>query len=107
MKFKYGVSQGRLSSIIGYKIHEFPEKYWQSEIVKAKKLDFKSIKWTLDYKNLKNPKKIKLYFKENVLINKFGLTKYLFKIFKLLSENDSKFIAGSIFKKDGEQTNCI
>ncbi len=48
--------QGRLSPIINNKIQAFPEKYWKSEFLKAKKLGLKSIEWTLDYKNLnKNP----------------------------------------------------
>jgi len=54
MKFHFGIMQGRLSSIIKGKIQAFPEKYWKSEFVKAKKLGLKSIEWTLDYKNLKN-----------------------------------------------------
>ncbi len=54
MKFNYGIMQGRLSKIIGNKIQAFPEKYWKSEFLKAKKLGLKSIEWTLDYKNLKS-----------------------------------------------------
>ena len=56
MSFNYGIMQGRLSPIINNKIQAFPEKYWKSEFLKAKKLGLKSIEWTLDYKNLnKNP----------------------------------------------------
>ena len=56
MSFNYGIMQGRLSKIIDNKIQAFPEKYWKSEFIKAKKLGLKSIEWTLDYKNLyKNP----------------------------------------------------
>jgi hexulose-6-phosphate isomerase len=56
MSFDYGIMQGRLSKIIDNKIQAFPEKYWKSEFIKAKKLGLKSIEWTLDYKNLyKNP----------------------------------------------------
>ncbi len=48
--------QGRLSPIINKKIQAFPQKYWKSEFLKAKKLGLKSIEWTLDYKNLyENP----------------------------------------------------
>ncbi len=56
MKYHIGVMQGRLSKIIKGKIQAFPEKFWKTEFVKAKKLGLKSIEWTLDYKNLsKNP----------------------------------------------------
>ena len=53
---------------------------------------------------LKNFKKTKLYLKKNVPTNQFGSTKDVFQICKMLSENDSKFITGSIFKLDGAQT---
>lgn len=56
MKFEYGVMQGRLSKRIGRKIQAFPEKNWQLEFQRAKKLGIKKIEWTLDCKNIKkNP----------------------------------------------------
>jgi L-ribulose-5-phosphate 3-epimerase len=54
MNFSYGIMQGRLSKIIDNKIQAFPEKYWETEFSKARKLGLKSIEWTLDYKNLNN-----------------------------------------------------
>ena len=40
-------------------------------------------------------------------MNKFGSTKDIFEICKMLSENNSKFITGSLFKVDGGQTKSI
>ncbi len=56
MKIKYGVMQGRLSSIVNNKIQAFPSKNWQKEFSKLNKLNLNLLEWTLDYKNLKtNP----------------------------------------------------
>ena len=55
----------------------------------------------------KNPKKTKLYIKRNVPMNKFGSTDDIFEICKMLSENNSKFITGSLFKLDGGQTRSL
>ena len=52
MLSKVGLMQGRLSSPVGGKIQSFPEKSWESEFEKAKKLSIKFIEWTLDHKNL-------------------------------------------------------
>jgi 3-oxoacyl-[acyl-carrier protein] reductase len=62
---------------------------------------------TWEKKMLRNPKKTKLYVKNNVPINKFGSTRDIFEICKMLSENNSKFITGSLFKLDGGQTKSL
>ncbi len=62
---------------------------------------------TWQKKMIKNPKETKLYIKNNVPMNKFGSTKDIFEICKMLSENNSKFITGSLFKVDGGQTKSI
>ena len=55
----------------------------------------------------KDRKKTKQYVKNNVPINKFGSTEDIFEVCKMLSENKSKFITGSLFKLDGGQTKSI
>lgn len=56
LKKRIGVMQGRLSLPINGKVQSFPTKTWKKEFMLAKKLSFKFIEWTLDYKNLnKNP----------------------------------------------------
>ena len=62
---------------------------------------------TWQKKMINNPKKTKLYIKNNVPMNEFGSTKDIFEICKMLSENNSKFITGSLFKLDGGQTKSI
>ena len=66
---------------------------------------FKGSTW--DIKIQDNPKKIKKYIKDNVPINKFGSIEDIFEICKMLSENKSKFITGSLFKLDGGQTKAL
>ena len=83
MKFEYGVMQGRLSKRIGRKIQAFPEKNWQLEFQRAKKLGIKKIEWTLDYKNLKkNP----IFTKSGQLQIKRLSKKYLVKINSLTGD---------------------
>ena len=43
----------------------------------------------------------------NVPINKFGLVDDIFEICKMLSENKSNFITGSLFRLDGGQTKSL
>lgn len=62
---------------------------------------------TWDKKMQDNPKKTKKYIKDNVPINKFGSIEDIFEICKMLSENKSKFITGSLFKLDGSQTKTL
>ena len=62
---------------------------------------------TWDKKIKVNPKKIKSYIKQNVPINKFGKPDDIFEICKIISENESKFITGSLFKLDGGQTKSV
>ena len=66
---------------------------------------FKGSTWDLKMK--KNPKKTKKYIKNNVPINKFGSTENIFKVCKMLSENNDNFITGSLFKLDGGQTKSV
>ena len=48
--------QGRLSKIENNQIQSFPSKSWENEFLLAKKLGFKFIEWTIDYKKfLQNP----------------------------------------------------
>lgn len=63
---------------------------------------FKGSTWDLKFK--KNSKKIKKYIKKNVPMNNFGSPHDIFQVCKMISENDSKFITGSLFKLDGGQT---
>ena len=66
---------------------------------------FKGSTWDLKMK--KNPKKTKKYIKNNVPINKFGSTENIFKVCKMLTENNDNFITGSLFKLDGGQTKSV
>tara|TARA_B100000902_G_C27090027_1_gene803351 strand:- start:84 stop:818 length:735 start_codon:yes stop_codon:yes gene_type:complete len=66
---------------------------------------FKGSTW--DLKMQDNQKKTKKYIKRNVPLNKFGSVSDIFEICKILSENDNKFITGSLFKLDGGQTKSI
>jgi len=66
---------------------------------------FKGSTW--DLKMQDNPEKTKKYIKHNVPLNKFGSVSHIFEICKIFSENDNKFITGSLFKLDGGQTKSI
>ncbi len=63
---------------------------------------FKGSTWSLKMKS--NPHKTRKYIKENVPINNFGSTQDIFRVCKLITENESKFINGSLIKIDGGQT---
>ena len=62
---------------------------------------------TWDLKMQGNLKKTKNYILRNVPINKFGLVDDIFEICKMLSENKSNFITGSLFRLDGGQTKSL
>ena len=62
---------------------------------------------TWDLKIKKNPIKTKKYIKDNVPTNSFGSPKDIFEVCKMISENKSKFITGSLFKLDGGQTKSL
>lgn len=62
---------------------------------------------TWDIKMKYSPKKTKKYIKSNVPMNKFGTTKNIFEVCKMLTENTDNFITGSLFKLDGGQTKSI
>ena len=66
---------------------------------------FKGSTW--DLKTKKNPIKTKMYIKNNVPINSFGSPNDIFEVCKMVSENNSKFITGSLFKLDGGQTKSL
>ncbi len=63
---------------------------------------FKGSTW--DKKIKKNKIKIKKYIKSNVPINNFGNPDDIFEVCKMISESETKFITGSLFKLDGGQT---
>ena len=52
MKFKIGFMQGRLSPMQGKKIQSFPWKNWKKEFQIGRKLNFRILEWTLDFKKL-------------------------------------------------------
>ena len=52
MKYNIGFMQGRLSPMQGRKIQSFPWKNWKNEFEIGRKLNFKILEWTLDYKKL-------------------------------------------------------
>jgi 3-oxoacyl-[acyl-carrier protein] reductase len=66
---------------------------------------FKGSVW--DKKMKSNPKKTIKYIENNVPIKKFGSIEDIFLICKMLSENESKYITGSLFKLDGGQTKVL
>ena len=63
---------------------------------------FKGSTW--DLKIQKDSKKTKNYIKQNVPLNKFGSIDDIFQVCKILSQNKSGYITGSLFKLDGGQT---
>jgi len=63
---------------------------------------FKGSLWDLKLK--KNRVKTKMYIKNNVPSNIFGSVNDVFDVCKMISESNSKFITGSLFKIDGGQT---
>ena len=52
MEYKIGFMQGRLSPMQGKKIQSFPWKNWKNEFQIGRRLNFKIIEWTLDFKKL-------------------------------------------------------
>ena len=53
---------------------------------------------------IKNYLKTKSYIKKNVPTNNFGSPKDIFEICKMISENKSNFLTGSLIRLDGGQT---
>ena len=66
---------------------------------------FKGSTWDLKIK--KNRIKTKMYIKKNIPTNTFGSPNDIFEVCKMLSENKTKFITGSLFKLDGGQTRSL
>ncbi len=66
---------------------------------------FKGSTWDLKMK--KNPLKTKRYIKKHVPMGNFGSINDIFDICKMLTENNSKFLTGSLLKLDGGQTKSI
>ena len=60
-----------------------------------------------EIKDKTKPKKTKKYIRANVPSNSFGSPKDIFDVCKMISENKSKFITGSLFKLDGGQTKSL
>ena len=63
---------------------------------------FKNSTWEIKMTN--NSLKTKSYIKKNVPINNFGSPKDIFEICKMISENKSNFLTGSLIRLDGGQT---
>jgi len=83
MNYNIGFMQGRLSLMEGKKIQSFPWLNWKNEFKIGKKLSFKLLEWTLDYKKLySNPLMLKSGQKEI----KNLCTKYNFKITSLTGD---------------------
>jgi len=83
MNYNIGFMQGRLSPIQGKKIQSFPWKNWKKEFQIGKKLNFKILEWTLDFKKLySNPLMTEVGQKE---IKSLCL-KYNFKILSLTGD---------------------
>ena len=83
MKYNIGFMQGRLSPIQGKKIQSFPWKSCKKEFQIGRKLNFRILEWTLDFK--------KLY--SNPLMTDYGqkeirhlCSKYNFKILSLTGD---------------------
>ena len=74
MKNKIGFMQGRLSPMQGKKIQSFPWKNWKNEFKIGKKLNFKIIEWTLDFR--------KLYY--NPLMTNSGQKKFSILVKKII-----------------------
>ena len=83
MKYNIGFMQGRLSPMQGKKIQSFPWKNWKNEFQIGRRLNFKIIEWTLDFKKLySNP----LMTDDGQKKIKSLCSKYSFKILSLTGD---------------------
>ncbi len=98
----YSIAKSALNFYIKLISKELAEKKITINGVVPGNIIFKGSVW--DLKMQDNPNKIKKYIKNNVPLNKFGSVSDIFSICKILSENENKFITGSLFKLDGGQT---
>ena len=62
MKYNIGFMQGRLSPIQGKKIQSFPWKNWKKEFQIGRKLNFRILEWTLDFKKKSD------FFDRNIIL---------------------------------------
>jgi len=98
----YSIAKSALNFYIKLISKELAEKNVTINGVVPGNILFKGSVW--DLKMQDNPNKTKKYIKNNVPLNKFGSVSDIFSICKILSENENKFITGSLFKLDGGQT---
>lgn len=101
----YSIAKSALNFYIKLISKELAEKNITINGVVPGNILFKGSVW--DVKMQDNPIKTKKYIRNNVPLNKFGSVSDIFSICKILSENENKFITGSLFKLDGGQTKSL
>ena len=98
----YSIAKSALNFYIKLISNELAKKNITINGIVPGNIIFKGSTWDLKIKN--NPIKTRMYIKKNVPINSFGSPNDIFEVCKMISENKSKFITGSLFKVDGGQT---
>lgn len=101
----YSIAKSALNSYVKLISNELAKKNITINGIVPGNIIFKGSTWDLKIK--KNPKKIKMYIKNNVPINNFGSPSDIFETCRMISENSGKFITGSLFKLDGGQTKSL
>ena len=101
----YSIAKSALNFYIKLISKEWAKKNITINGIVPGNIIFKDSTWDLKIK--KNPKKTKMYIKKNVPINAFGSPNDIFEACKMISENSSKFVTGSLFKLDGGQTKSL
>jgi 3-oxoacyl-[acyl-carrier protein] reductase len=101
----YSIAKSALNFYIKLISKELAQKNITINGVVPGNIMFKGSTW--DIKMQDNPKKTRNYIKNNVPLNNFGSASDIFSICKILSDNENKFITGSLFKLDGGQTKSL
>ena len=98
----YSIAKSALNFYINLASREFAKDGITINGIVPGNILFDGSTWSKKMKN--NPKKTKKYIKNNVPINKFGTPQNILSICKMITEDDNKFITGSLIKVDGGQT---
>ncbi len=98
----YSIAKSALNFYINLASREFAKDGITINGIVPGNILFDGSIWSKKMKN--NSKKTKKYIKNNVPINKFGTPQNILSICKMITEDDNKFITGTLIKVDGGQT---
>ena len=101
----YSIAKAALNFYINLISKELAKKKITINGIVPGNIIFEGSTWELKIKQ--KPIKTKKYIRANVPSNSFGSPKDIFDVCKMISENKSKFITGSLFKLDGGQTKSL